>query len=118
MPFSLLISGYPTSDLPAGQAQGPAVQGMFFNLLEAVDPSVVQRLHNDQKYRPYTLSPLGVGEPGQDFRGFRLPRRHLIQKENVEKRCACCGRLVKIRPEYAYCNSCMEHLERYGDWPY
>jgi len=34
------------------------------------------------------------------------------QKTNVEKECEGCGRLVKIQPQYGYCNSCAERLER------
>ena len=38
-----------------------------------------------------------------------------VQKENVEKECQGCGRIVKIRPDYAYCNNCADKLERGGD---
>lgn len=34
------------------------------------------------------------------------------QRENVEKVCEGCGKMVKIRPEYAYCNSCADKMER------
>jgi hypothetical protein len=76
MPMSLLIEGYPTADVPAALAQGPAVQGMFLELLGSVDAAVAQRLHDDSRYRPYTLSPLSIhealvlGEP---------PSRHLLK---------------------------------------
>jgi CRISPR-associated endoribonuclease Cas6 len=63
MPFSLLLQGYPTTDVPVAHVQGPALQGMFLHLMQAVDPAVSARLHNEDKYRPYTLSPLGIGEP-------------------------------------------------------
>lgn len=88
MPFSLLVQGYPKDNVPAIQVQGPAVQGMFLHLLEDVDPTVVRRLHEDHRYRPYTLSPLGLGEPTpnpfqegnmrQGFQGFRLSRSRRI----------------------------------------
>jgi CRISPR-associated endoribonuclease Cas6 len=74
MPFSIVMNGYPTEAVPVAQVQGPALQGMFLHLLEAVDPDVANRLHDDRTYRPYTLSPLGIGERGRGFRGFRLPR--------------------------------------------
>jgi hypothetical protein len=35
-----------------------------------------------------------------------------IQRTNVEKECAGCGRIVKIQPHYAYCNSCADARER------
>ncbi len=62
MPFSLLVQGYPKTDVPAVHVQGPALQGMFLHLLQDVDPVVVRRLHDNSKYRPYTLSPLGIEE--------------------------------------------------------
>lgn len=37
---------------------------------------------------------------------------HKVQKENVRKKCKGCGRTVKIRPDYAYCNSCADKIER------
>ncbi|PID56981.1 CRISPR-associated endoribonuclease Cas6 [candidate division KSB3 bacterium] len=73
MPFSILLQGYPTENAPVPHVQGATVQGMFLNLLEQVDPTVARRLHDDSKYRPYTLSPLGIGEPTKNFDGFRLP---------------------------------------------
>ncbi len=83
MPFSLLLHGYPTNEVPVAHVQGPALQGMFLHLMGEVDPPTMQRLHNDNKYRPYTLSPLGLGrffetplcEGGKrGFQAFRLPR--------------------------------------------
>lgn len=38
-----------------------------------------------------------------------------VQKESVWKKCRGCGRRVKIRPQYAYCNTCADKLERGGD---
>lgn len=40
---------------------------------------------------------------------------HQVQKESVVKTCEGCGRKVKLRPDYGYCNSCCEILERGGD---
>jgi CRISPR-associated endoribonuclease Cas6 len=89
MPFSLLLQGYPKTDVPVSHVQGPALQGMFLHLMQAVDPAVSARLHNDDKYRPYTLSPLGVGEPTpipsqegnfqRGLQGFWLPRESLLR---------------------------------------
>jgi hypothetical protein len=39
-----------------------------------------------------------------------------VQRESVRKKCAGCGRSVKLRPDYAYCNSCAERLERGEDF--
>ncbi|GAK61621.1 CRISPR-associated protein [Candidatus Vecturithrix granuli] len=82
----MLMTGYPTQEIPAGYVQGPALQGMFLHLLESVDPAVMQRLHADNRYRPYTLSPLGVEDlpvsgPSRErnFQGFRLSRQEMLQ---------------------------------------
>lgn len=40
--------------------------------------------------------------------------RH-VQRTNVRKKCGGCGQMVKIQPQYAYCNSCADRLERGGD---
>jgi CRISPR-associated endoribonuclease Cas6 len=78
MPFSLVLQGYPQADVPVAHVQGPALQGMFLHLIQEVDPAVNVRLHNDDKYRPYTLSPLGIVADQRDFQGYWLPRQHLL----------------------------------------
>ena len=42
---------------------------------------------------------------------------HQMQASNVEKRCQGCGRMVRIQPHYAYCDSCATIIERGGDLP-
>jgi hypothetical protein len=42
---------------------------------------------------------------------------HQMQRESVDKQCQGCGRTVRIRPDYAYCNSCATIIERGGDLP-
>jgi len=37
---------------------------------------------------------------------------HQVQEESVQKVCKGCGRRVRIRYDYAYCNSCAEKIER------
>ncbi len=79
MPFSIVMNGFPTESVPVTDVQGSALQGMFLHLVHDVDPDVSARLHGDNTYRPYTLSPLGIGEQGKQFRGFRLPRDRAIR---------------------------------------
>jgi CRISPR-associated endoribonuclease Cas6 len=93
MPFSIIVNGYPKDDVPVAHVQGPALQGMFLHLIEQVDPAVSARMHHDGHYRPYTLSPLGIGEtppyaplkggistpPRRGFRGFRLPQERMLR---------------------------------------
>jgi hypothetical protein len=38
------------------------------------------------------------------------------QKRSVRKKCQGCGRMVKIRPDYGYCNSCADKRERGVDF--
>lgn len=38
-----------------------------------------------------------------------------VQKESVLKTCRGCQRKVKLRPQYAYCNSCADRIERGQD---
>ena len=35
-----------------------------------------------------------------------------VQEESVEKVCEGCGRKVRLRPQYAYCNRCADMRER------
>lgn len=39
-----------------------------------------------------------------------------VQKESVEKECAECGRMVRLRPQYSICNSCADRIERFGGY--
>ena len=38
------------------------------------------------------------------------------QRTNVEKRCEGCGRIVRIQPDYAYCNRCASIREVGGEF--
>lgn len=85
----MLMTGFPTREIPIAHVQGPALQGMFLHLLESVDPGVARRLHDDNRYRPYTLSPLGVGKiptlplkrGAHGFQGFWLPKDETVKRE-------------------------------------
>ena len=79
MPFSIVINGFPKQNVPVPHVQGPALQGMFLHVMDEVDPSISARLHDDRSYRPYTLSPLGIGERGRQFKGFQLPRERNLR---------------------------------------
>jgi hypothetical protein len=41
---------------------------------------------------------------------------HQVARESVRKKCQQCGRTVKLRPDYAICNSCADAQER--GWEY
>ena len=38
-----------------------------------------------------------------------------VQKSSVRKKCRGCGRMVKIMPQYAYCDSCATKREQGWD---
>lgn len=38
-----------------------------------------------------------------------------VQAESVWKKCQGCGRRVKLRPHYAYCDGCATKIERGQD---
>lgn len=38
-----------------------------------------------------------------------------MQRQSVLKKCEGCGRKVRLKPDYGYCNSCATILERGGD---
>ena len=35
-----------------------------------------------------------------------------VQRESRPKKCKGCGRTVRLRPDYAYCDSCATKIER------
>lgn len=37
---------------------------------------------------------------------------HQTQRESVWKKCKNCGRRVKLRRDYAICNSCADRIEK------
>ena len=39
-----------------------------------------------------------------------------VQEESVDKRCEGCGRMVRLRPDYAYCNTCADAIEQGRDF--
>jgi rRNA maturation endonuclease Nob1 len=39
-----------------------------------------------------------------------------VQRRSVRKRCQRCKRMVRILPDYAFCNSCADKIERGGDF--
>lgn len=54
---------------------------------------------------------MGEGEDYADNVDFY----NQVQRESVIKKCGRCGRKVKLRPDYAYCNPCADAIERGAD---
>jgi len=38
-----------------------------------------------------------------------------VQRESRRKKCQGCGRVVRLRPDYSYCNTCADRREQGGD---
>ena len=41
---------------------------------------------------------------------------HQNQRKSRRKKCQGCGRMVKLLPQYGYCNSCADKIERGGEF--
>ncbi len=80
MPFSLLIQSYPQEDVPVAHVQGNILHALFFHLIEQVDGKLAERLHEDNRYRPFTLSPLALNEDIERFHGVWLPRDRMLKQ--------------------------------------
>jgi CRISPR-associated endoribonuclease Cas6 len=79
MPFSIIINSYPKTDIPVAHVQGPVLQAMFLSLIQAGDPAISTRLHDEPGYRPFTLSSLGIYDEISHFQGFWLPRDKMLK---------------------------------------
>jgi hypothetical protein len=51
----------------------------------------------------------GADEDTRDF--YRQ-----VQRNSVSKKCRGCGRMVRIMPQYAYCDGCATRMERGEDY--
>lgn len=63
------------------------------------------RSYNDDNFGNYEIE----SEDDVDF--YRD-----VQRRSIRKKCQGCGRMVKILPDYAYCDSCATKIERGGDF--
>jgi hypothetical protein len=63
------------------------------------------RSYYDDNFGHYTI------ESEEDIEFY-----HEMQRQSVRKKCQGCGRMVRIKPEYGYCNSCAERIERGEDF--
>lgn len=63
------------------------------------------RTYYDDNYGHYEI------ESEDDIEFYRQ-----VQKRSVRKRCQGCRRMVKMLPEYAYCDSCTSKIEQGWDF--
>jgi len=52
------------------------------------------------------------GPDGEENREFYKR----VQATNVRKKCQGCGKMVRIQPHYAYCNTCADKIEKGYDF--
>ncbi len=55
-------------------------------------------------------------EEGNPDREDNIAFYKQVQKESVRKKCKRCDKWVRIRPDYAICNSCADKIERGYDF--
>lgn len=68
--FKIIIKSDSNGILPGNQ--GPAVHGLFLNIISRSDAQLAEVLHEGSGQHPFTLSPpyLSKGSPGDSFRHF------------------------------------------------
>lgn len=57
-----------------------------------------------------------MGSDGDSDAGERIAFYHKVQRESVMKKCEQCGRMVRLRPDYAICGRCADAIERGMDY--
>jgi len=56
--YSIILELSPTTDATLPPTTGHQAHALFLNLIQRVDPALATRLHNEENYRPFTVSPL------------------------------------------------------------
>lgn len=62
MPHSLILNLLPTSPIPPGYLTGKHLHALFLTLVSSVDRALGDRLHQQQKEKAFTLSPLQISD--------------------------------------------------------
>jgi hypothetical protein len=69
----------------------------------------MSRYYADDNYGTYEIGP--DDDPEEIAHFYRE-----TQRASVRKRCEGCGRMVRIKPEYGYCNACATKREQGYDF--
>jgi CRISPR-associated endoribonuclease Cas6 len=56
--YSIILEISATSDTTLPATTGHQAHALFLDLIQHVDPALATRLHNQENYRPFTVSPL------------------------------------------------------------
>lgn len=60
--YSLILELVATSSVPIPTRRGDQTQALFLHLVEQIDPDLSRRLHDEDNYRPFTVSRLSSSE--------------------------------------------------------
>src|SRR5258708_10713056 len=60
--YSLILELVATSSVPIPTGRGDQTHALFLHLVEQIDPDLSRRLHDDDNYRPFTVSRLSSPE--------------------------------------------------------
>lgn len=60
--YSLILELVSTSSVPIPTGRGDQTHALFLHLVEQIDPDLSRRLHDDDNYRPFTVSRLSSPE--------------------------------------------------------
>jgi len=59
--YSIILELSPTTNATLPATTGHQAHALLLNLIQQVDPALATRLHNEENYRPFTVSPLCAG---------------------------------------------------------
>lgn len=83
MPFSLVVQSVPHTDVSLSSVQGHLLHALFFHLIGQIDHDLAQRLHEQNRSRPFTLSPLAVSQELERSHIAWMPRSQKLTPETT-----------------------------------
>ncbi len=83
MPFSLLVQSSPQQDVPVAHIQGNTLHALVFHLLNQVDPHLSEQIHQENRDRPFTMSPIALDDDLKRFHGVWLPRSRMVKQGTI-----------------------------------
>jgi CRISPR-associated endoribonuclease Cas6 len=78
MPFSLVVHSVPQTDAPVTHVQGRVLHALFLHLIDQIDPALAERLHEQNQFRPFTLSPLAASQDVERSHTAWMPPRRML----------------------------------------
>ena len=78
MPHSLVLNLLPTSPIPLGYLTGKHLHALFLTVVSSVDQKLGDRLHEQQKEKAFTLSPLQMSNSPRRDRALQWEHKQSI----------------------------------------